>query len=311
MKFLKIWIPALVFASLFFTACQEDNNGEDLQGSANIKITDSPIDDADVSAVFVTVADVQVDGKSIEGFSKTTFDLSAYQNGQSKALGNLNLDAGSYNEVSLIMDYEKDADGNSPGCYVLETDGTKHVLLANTTTLTATNDYEVMSDQTTDLVIDFDLRKSVQRNQGGDSYEFVNTADLQSSLRLVVEDDCGTIQGTVSDMRPDDEMVIAYAYAKGSFDRNTETSSSAGVAFKGAVTSTVVDNQGNYELHFLENGDYEVHFVSYKDTDNDGKFEIQGTLTLDLLTSINLLDINVGANSTTTVDVTVTGIIPI
>jgi hypothetical protein len=312
MKFLKIFMPALVFSSLFFTACdKDDSTDDDLQGTARVEITDGPSDDTNIRAVMVTVADVKVDGQSIEGFSKTTFDLSSYQNGNTKMLGDLNLDAGSYNNLTLVLDYEKDENGNSPGTYVEEMDGTKNTLMSTTTAINLSNDFDIMSDQTTDLVIDFDLRKSIRRTSDGNGYEFVSSADLQSAVRFVVKDEAGMVSGNVDNMGGATERVMVYAYKKGKFNRSKETNVQNGLAFTGAVTSTMADENGNYELHFLEEGDYELHFARYEDNDNDGKFELEGTLLLDILSSINLENISVGANANVTVNVTITGILPI
>ena len=57
---------ALVIAlSFFFTRCTK----EEAEKQVSFQITDAPIDDADVKAVFITVTQVKVDGTVFSGFS--------------------------------------------------------------------------------------------------------------------------------------------------------------------------------------------------------------------------------------------------
>jgi hypothetical protein len=74
-------------------------------------MTDAPIDNANVEAVFVTVSDIMVDGTSLEGFSRTTFDLSALVDGKTETLGKLKLEADSYSDIQLELGYATDAEG--------------------------------------------------------------------------------------------------------------------------------------------------------------------------------------------------------
>ena len=68
---------ALLFIS-FFTACDDEDvvvtTGE---GRFALEITDAPVDDPSIQGVFVTVADVKIGGASVEGFSRTTVEISA------------------------------------------------------------------------------------------------------------------------------------------------------------------------------------------------------------------------------------------
>ena len=117
-------VAGMVMMSLLTMAScskNEDDNTTPEEAEAyntSFKITDAPIDNANVDAVFVTIADVKVDGASLEGFSKTTVELSALVNGETETLGNLDLAAGSYSNIELQLDYVTDDDGNTPGCWV-------------------------------------------------------------------------------------------------------------------------------------------------------------------------------------------------
>lgn len=312
-KFFKLLIvPAFL---LFFTACQkdEDTSGSEVQGNARIEITDAPIDDASVEGAFVTITEVKLDGKSVEGFNRTTIDLMAYQNGDTKLLSDAGVEAKSYSEVTLVLDFEEDAQGNSPGCYVMDNEGKKQKLESSSNEVRSRGSFQIVADQTTNLVLDFDLRKSVTRADNGadDQYDFVTAAELQSAVRLVQKDESGMVEGTCEDNVSDSDKIVVYAYKKGTYNVDTETEGqgSSDIEFAQAVTSAEVNASGNFELHFLEEGDYELEFISYKDEDNDGQMEIQGSLEFSLLAGIDLNTVSVNANSSVSLNLLVTGIL--
>lgn len=310
----KFFLPAFALAvfGLFLPGCKKDSTN-DASGQLNLEITDSPTDDPSVKAVFVTVAAVKIDGQTFSGFSgKKTINLMAYQNGDVAALGLGNLDAHSYQNVTLVLDVDKDASGNSPGCYVQTVDNVKHRLSANVEQeVTVAKNFAVETGQKTNLVIDFDLRKAIRYESGGgsDHYDFVSSGDLNTSLRVVLKAKTGTIKGKCTNSLIASDRIVVYAYKKGQFNRSAEIQAEEGVAFKNAVTSSTVDSDGNYHLSFLEEGDYELQFAAYQDTDSDGKLELKGTLLLNSV--LNLTAINVAANAQVQVDIVVVGILPI
>jgi len=306
-----------LIAALFTTACNDDNDneGSDLQGDLRVELTDSPIDDPEVSAVFVTVSDIRIDGESWEGFTgKTTIDLLAYQNGRTEMIGDGSIDAESYNSLELVLDYDEDASGNSPGCYVEKMDGTKKQLQTNDNSLEANKDFTVEANQTSDIVIDFDLRKAVQRSDDAqEEYSFVAQNNLEAALRIVNKSEAGSIEGEVSGDNTNSDRIVVYAYAEGAFNRMQEMEeNSNGLRFPNAVSSTVVANDGTYSLSFLESGDYELVFASYRDDDNDGETELQGSLELSLLGNLglDLSSLSVQSQSNLEVNLQITGLLP-
>lgn len=306
-------VPFFVLGLSLFTQCKKDDSGTDA-GSVKVEITDAPIDDANVSGTFITVADVKIDGSSMSGFSgKQTIDLLAYQNGNVKSLGTGSLDAGSHSTVSLVLDYDKDASGNSPGCYVLTKDGVKHALKSTVNTsseITSTADFTSTATSSTNLVLDFDVRKAVTYSGSASSdYEFAADNELRTSVRVVTKTNAGTIKGTCTDALGTSEKIVVYAYKKGTFNAATEKAGT--VQFKNAVTSAAVDAQGNYTLAFLNAGNYELHFIGYEDANNDGKFELEGSLLLTIVGALDLNNVTVGAQANVNLNVVVTGILPL
>jgi len=315
-------VALLLGTTVLFTNCTKDNDNSNLTGTAQFEITDGPVDDASVKGAFVTVAAIKIDGKEISGFNKQTIDLMAYQQGVTKLLATTKLETGTYSEVTLVLDYMADDNGNSPGCYVLSTDNLKHNLQANANASNHitinTGSFEVKENGTTTVVLDFDLRKAIRYEdapQAGDQYDFVSETEFRSAIRLVAKANTGKVQGTCADnLGFGGDKIVVYAYKKGTFNKQAEMQGQgeSNLMFKNATTSAVVNGQGEYTLAFLEDGDYELHFIGYDDKDNDGKLEPKGALKLDLLTNIGLTltNLRVDANTTVSVSVQVIGILP-
>ncbi len=304
----------LVLAIVFLTqSCSKDDNEMDTSGetyNTTFKITDAPIDNANVEAVFVTLADVKVDGKSLEGFSKSTVNLSALVNGQTETLGSLDLAARTYSNIELILDYDTDAQGNAPGCYVALANGAKDKLSAQSDRISVSDAFEVFADAANEVVLDFDLRKTIREEQGTleSNFEFVSMSELSAGIRTVNERSTGRISGIANDAEDTSDRIVVYAYEKGTFNAETETSGQgeSNVRFKNAVTSSVVNaNSGSYTLSFLEEGEYELVFASYN---RDGDtFFFNALLQAESTTGLNLAGINVSSALQISANVTITG----
>ncbi|MFT6000758.1 MAG: hypothetical protein ACI81P_003221 [Neolewinella sp.] len=150
--------PVLIFFIFLATGCDDDTAVTTSEGRFFVEITDAPVDDPNVSAVFITVADVKVDGQSVEGFSKTTIELSSLQNGVTEMLVAAALEAKAYNNVEIVLDDATDAAGNSPGCYAMTNDNEKVALdVAGDGALSVNNSgFNLTQGATIAAVIDFD-----------------------------------------------------------------------------------------------------------------------------------------------------------
>ncbi|MCB0607986.1 MAG: DUF4382 domain-containing protein [Lewinellaceae bacterium] len=300
--------------SLFFTACKKDD--PDIpSGQMQLEVTDGPVDDANVKAVFVTVTDVKIDGRSWDGFSgATTIDLMSYQNGSTKLLGNGSLEGKAYSNIVLVLDYDQDASGAAPGCYVVDNKGAKIKLTGSgTQEIKIKGNFQPDESQRLDLVADFDLRKALTYDASNSGYMLATASELETSLRLVVKSETGAIHGTCTDAFSGADKIVVYAYEKGQFDLETEKmpQGASEIQFKNAVTSAAVANNGDYQLSFLESGDYELHFVAYKDDNADGELEAMGVLNVNIVGGLDILGLNLAAALNLDVDVVVTGVTPL
>lgn len=324
MKKLNVNLSAfLMMAMTIFSlsACNDDseNSAEPVgSGEVTFEMTDAPIDNAEVRGVFVTVTDIKVDGESFEGFEgPQTINLLAYQNGKTELVGQGELSAKSYNNLSLVLDIDQDAAGNSPGSYVRTADGTKHRLASsaeNTLEITSNKAFTVSEDATSKVVIDFDLRKAIQLDESGDNeYSFVAASKLNNAVRVVARENAGTIKGQYSDQHGngnDSDKVVVYAYKKGSFNAETETSGE--LLFENAANSALVSgssfSSGNFTLAFLEEGEYELHFARYSPNSN-GRLSFDTMLELSSNGNASLNNIKLDAGTEIELSLSITGII--
>lgn len=319
MNNLRRWIFLLAIGltvPFVLTSCNDEEDNDDMKATVNFKMTDAPVDNNNVEAVFVTVADIKVDGNSVDGFEKQTIDLTAYQQGNAKLMASDELDVQSYNNISLVLDYESDESGNSPGCYVITDDDMKHNLNAGSQSqgeITINDGFDVQSASENNVVIDFDLRKSIvsgNESHSESDFSFVTQGEMSNALRAVVEMESGSIEGNAENESAAEGEMVVYAYHKGEFDSSTETSGqgSSNVMFANAVTSAKVKNDGSYKLSFLQEGEYEVHVANYQEN-AEGEMEFQGTMEASSSTSGYLLGgIMVEANGQLMIDLLISGI---
>lgn len=309
-NYLKTVGTFLTLMLIMVSCSDDDGNGSNQSYDTTFKMTDAPIDDANVEAVFVTVTDVKVDGVSLEGFTKTTFDLAALVNGETKTLGNLQIEQGAHSNIELQLDYAADASGNAPGCYVMKANGEKDQLEAESNSIFITDTFEVFANNTNEVVIDFDLRKTIKKEESATSsnFEFVSMSELSSGIRVVNEETTGNISGTVSDSQNTSDKIIVYAYKQGTFDANTETQGrgESNVTFANAVTSSEVKGINNaYSLNFLAEGEYEMVFASYSQEGNG--FQFTSLLTAESAAGLNLGAVNVESNLQLSTSIIITG----
>ncbi|MGM0619987.1 MAG: DUF4382 domain-containing protein [Bacteroidota bacterium] len=317
MKKRKLLFPA-IFIILFSTiviGCSDENDvSNETKGQLSVKITDAPSDDANIQGTFVTVSDVKIDGQSVEGFTKQTIEISAYQQGNAKLLISDEVEAKSYNSISLVLDYESDESGNAPGCYVLTDDSKKHDLAAESqaqSEITFQKPFNVDANSQTSLVVDFDLRKAVTRNNESSSdsdYKFVTSTEITGAFRVVNEENSGEVHGKVNSSIATEGEQYVFIYKKGDFNASAETQGegASNVLFANAVTSAKVESDGSYKLSFLEEGDYEVHLASYEK--NEGKSNFKTLLEANsTISGLLLNDLSVSAESSVELNISILG----
>jgi len=304
--------PKLFLLGLFiFPMISCEDNGGDLnpsdpdakKGTLAFSITDAPVDNADVSAAFVTITEIKVDGKVYEGFKgPKTIDILSLQNGNSLQLGEAMVGADSYSKIALVIDAETDQNGASPGCYIVKAGGVKDKLelagnAKNEIELNAKN-FVVESEGKTEIIMDFDLRKAIKHKNN--DYAFVTAGELKSAIRAGNKQATGTITGNISNFSALSGQAVVYAYKKGSFNKEVEAKGQGAseIKFSNAVTSAKVDGGGNFKLSFLEAGEYEIQ-VAKPESETNANLNLN--LVLDIESAIDLKSVAVKSNTQTSV----------
>lgn len=312
----KIFRPTLLtlFLSLLVSCSSDDDTGIDDSESevysTQVYLTDAPIDNPEVKGAFITIADVKVNGSSLEGFQKTTVEVSSLTNGETQLLGNVDLEKGITSSIGLVLDQDTDMSGTGPGNYLVMANGEKRALTSNSSEISLVDNAEIFASSDNQLVLDFDLRKAIVMDDNGD-YSFAGNTGLSNSVRAVNTLNTGTITGNISNMEKfNAETMLVLAYEKGTYSESEIEKGNDGARFSNAVTSSVVnESSGEFSIHFMEAGTYELHFISFSDKNNDNALEVEGEVEVASSTELNLADIVVTADSTTNIEVLLTGLL--
>lgn len=260
----------IVFISAFVLIGCDDSNDDASKGRLEIAITDAPIDDENISAVYLSIAGVELKTGDEEWTELGAFDepvvinLLDYQNGEVFFLTEESVDAGDYSEIRLILNMPEGegATKANAGTYLEYQDGTIQPLFVpsgSTSGYKAKGEFTVPAGGVTGLTIDFDVRKSVVK--AGNSGKYI----LKPILRLLENNNVAMIKGNVISLE-EYATIKVFAYANDSFteDEITEPATDD-VDFPNAVTSANVDANGNFTLAFMEPGTYDIYAVGFDD----------------------------------------------
>jgi hypothetical protein len=321
MKTVKNHLFTFVVLSTLAFSCNKDaaepggniNDPNAAKGSLSVSITDAPIDQTNISGAFVTVTEIQIDGKVFSGFNgPKTINLLELQNGNSLSLGESNAAVGAYSTLKLVLDTEKDASGNAPGCYLTKTDGTKEKLEISGNGKTEIDlkpkNFTITESGKTEIVMDFDLRKAIKSKNN--DYSFVTLGELKSSVRAENKSNTGMISGKIDNYSAVKSDVVVYAYKKGTFKGSDEIKGQGAseVKFANAITSAKVDAAGNFTLSFLPSGDYEV-YCEKPDKSATLGLGINTLLEITSSTDIKAVGVSAGAKTELGLSVKIGGIV--
>jgi hypothetical protein len=260
-KSLKIVAAFGLLAALAgFWGCQLGNP----TGTVTLAITDAPVDNPDINGVWLTIGQVQYnlgsDDSGWQSFGDFTgpqkINLLDYQNGLAFLLGSLQLPSGDYHQLRFLLDItdQSAAPPASPGCYVSFKDGSTAPLFVPSgmqTGYKAVGSFQVPVNAVVNITADFDLHKSLRLTQNGQRYL------LQPTIRLVVDNQAGTIEGNVANLPS--EKVMVFAYASGAYVDSEAAVQSGGTQFPNSAAAAVVDPATQaYKIGFLAAGQYDL-----------------------------------------------------
>lgn len=259
LNFLGILSLVALFA---FTSCESDGTRK---GSASFYLTDGPIESDNVTGVNITFTNVEVSGpegwETIVAYDEPqTINLLDLQNGETFFLSETELPSGSYGQVRLGL-LENDANAENLHNYISFSDGSTEAIKVPSggqSGYKVVGGFTVPGGGVTAVTIDFDVRKSVV-NTGSGKYL------LKPTLRLLENSEVAVINGSIN--AEGTANFVVYAYADDAYSPNEETTNEDGLLFSNAVTSTNIDEKGEFTLAFLNNGTYDLYLASY---DNQG-----------------------------------------
>jgi hypothetical protein len=253
-----------VLPLLILSSCRDETGTGSDTGILHLSITDAPIDQYDVTGVFITVTDVQIhkDGESwtaLDGFQgPVTYNLLELTHGVSALMGSTELTAGTYTQIRFMLDAPANmgqGQHTNPGCYLEFADGSTASLFVPSggqTGYKAIGSFTVPINGEVHVTADFDVRKSVV--VAGNSGKFI----LKPTIRLVADDQAGKITGSVTNLEAGYGAVI-YAYEAGTYQEAEALDPEPElVRFPRAISSDRVHEEGHYMIPFLAPGSYDL-----------------------------------------------------
>lgn len=247
-------------------------------GTLKLSLTDAPIADAAaVEGVYITISsiwynqnDVWIEDTNFEG--PQTFNLLDLTGGTVAALSNTEITAGEVTQIRFMLDVQEEGatEEESPGSYIVidstgTADGTEandviHELFIPSVEQTgykATGSFTIPANGEVEITADFDVRKSVVKRGVKDEYI------LKPTIRLVVNNQAGTIAGSFAEGTSTYPSFIIFAYEDGEYAAS-EAAEVTGdeIQFEHAVSSASVDlTEGSYTIPFLAEGTYDLIIV--------------------------------------------------
>ena len=224
----KIQITILTIGMFLTVGCDSSSEPTETTGTFNVSITDAPAAFDAVNITFSEVSIIPSDGQPIiVSDAVQTINLIEWSNGLSTPLGSIELEAGAYNQIRLIID--------SASVVIDGVKSSVQVPSGAQTGLKLTHQFTLEAGSTYDLMIDFDASRSIVRTGPPANPSYL----LKPTIRLVAVATTGSISGTVT--TPGDVPVALSLMG-------TDT-----------ISTVFVDTfSGEFQLAFLEAGLYDV-----------------------------------------------------
>ncbi len=280
-------LSALIVLFALFSGCEEENSGQ--TGTVKLSITDAPVDNDQITGVYITVDGLKYHKQDTGGSGWQTFDeyegpktfnLLELTDGMTAALGTFEMEAGQYNQLRFTMDIADKPAGtfNSSGCYLVknETDTIPlFVPSGGQSGYKATGAFRVPSNGTVNLTADWDARKAVVKAGAG---HYI----LRPTIRLIAEGEAGKINGSIKELPAEYSSIGVHAYEDDTYDNSTQTQATDSTnLFSDAVTSDVMGVDGGFQLNWLAPGTYDLVVVKNIGGDFDSVLGIKQDVALE------------------------------
>lgn len=243
-------------------------------GMLSMSLTDAPVDTASEVVISVSAVAIKpVDGETIRfNFDGTReFDLLTLQGGiTAEVLEATRIPAGDYQWARITVEAEFDNDFDS---YAMTPNGMVEIRVPGVTDghIYMTDGFAISANETTEMVIDWDLRKALSAPEGQPGYH------LRPTVRVADRKSHGTLNGTIAtallsgggctnDLALDVGSAI-YVYPAGA----ALLGDIGNVDAEPFATASVRQGAGGayeFAVHFLPAGDYAAAFTCQASDDN-------------------------------------------
>lgn len=316
----QIKLFCILLISIFILiSCGGGGGGSGSGGTGSLALSLSDSSTEDYEAVYVTIRNVQVhlggnenapgnwltidlpdDPDTGMPMERITVDLLELVNGVREDLGIAELESGHYTQMRLIIDTIPDdsinilSQSHPYANYVIDQSNPPNVHELNIpsglkTGIKIVGGFDISTNQTTELILDFDACRSVVK--AGNSGNWL----LKPTIKIARLEDFSIINGIVTDDTPDEipiegALVSAQIFSGG----DTESRNDDELIIQ---ASTITDSNGAYKL-FVEPGNYNL--VVYA-KDYIPAFRRITTMTGEVLEGNTAEDFLLGESATGTV----------
>jgi len=308
------------------TACGGGGGSDSSGGSGSLSLSLTDASSSDYKAVVVTVDEIQVhvqgngnspnDWKSVDmPISPLTVNLLELVNGVREDLGLVDLQAGSYTQMRLIIGDSPNPDTLPFANYVItNTDPTEiHELKipsGDKSGFKIVQGFTIAADQNTELILDFDACRSVV--QAGNSGQWL----LKPTVKVRNTADYAIIEGRVTDDTPsamglNGVMVTVQKYdgtAIDSKDKVMVVAATLTDSLKTEAGEEIADTEGNFSIFVEPLADGEHYYLVAYTADKIPDFLIIEELAEGEVKTDQDLILSETASETVTGSVTINGV---
>lgn len=261
------FVAAVLLSGSMLMGCADDHEAG--KGTLSLNITDAPTDAENVAGVYVTITGVEyrLNGESwqiLEGFGDPyTVNLLELTEGKTSLLGDFSIEGGSYDGLRFKLDAAQNG-GNvtNNATYIEFKDGSQQPLYVPSGTQSgykAKGTFVVPVNGSVAVTADFDVRKSVV--EAGASGKYL----LKPTIRLVVNDQAGSISGTTA-ITEEGGSYVVFVYEDGSWSDEELSEPAEGESrFSNAVSSAKLREDGTFVIPFLAPGAYQLVIAQFED----------------------------------------------
>ena len=277
MKFVKqCGILVLFLTITFLFACSGGGGSSGVEtGTVSIALTDSSC--GSYAAIYVTIDEVQVNKKDSTSNGNSgwetvatpmkTYNLLKLVNGVTEILGEDELEAGTYQQIRMIIGKTAESENNINGephpdaNYVVLNDGSYvHLKIPSgyNTGVKLVHNFEVEEGSFVELVLDFEACKSVVETGSG---KYI----LKPTIKVIETANKYDVYGKVTEDNTDPAIPITGALVSAQISDGLSAS-----VVRSTLTSDVADEVGQYRLLLSPGQTYKIVVYSDKKVDDSG-----------------------------------------